>query len=310
MHPYDYTVVAPGFETRLVAKTSHRTHYEVTVPAAHETNCEKTTTVFGDFFMPGNTERAPLTILVPGLGDESKIPCLMMARNLVKQGISAFILYPIFHSSRAPEMREGQSLPSTPGEWLEAFQVSVTDVRRVIDWSVSRDEVDEKRIGIVGASAGGIISAIAMSVDRRILAGVFITTGGNMEEMSWGRGKDTGRAMHSCSREECRDAYSKYPRYLDEVTQKGFQNAAPAKECFLFDPLTFAAYLRERPVLMINALQDEIVPKRSATDLWKACGRPPIVWLPGTHGSIFSPQHVISQEVTGFLQEKVVSLVF
>jgi len=301
MHPYDYTVVAPDVETRLVAKTSHRCHYEVTVPSAQQIGGENIAAAFGELFEPVDAKQAPLTILIPGLGDDSTIPCLMMARNLVKQGISAFILYPVFHSNRTPEIREGQPLPSTPGIWLEAFQITVTDVRRFIDWSAGRDEIDEKRIGIIGASAGGIVSAIAMSIDRRILAGIFITIGGNNEQLSWGTGQNVGRTMHSCSREECRDAYSKYPRYLEEVTRKGFQNVAPAKECFLFDVLTFTAGLRERPVLLINALQDEMVPKRSVTDFWEACGRPQIVWLPGTHAGIFSSQHLVNQEVTNFL---------
>ena len=301
MHPYDYTITALDFNARQVARTSSRVHYEVTIPAAIDTNYEKPTAIIGDFFMPNNKKQTPLTILIPGLGDQSAVPCLNMARNLVKQGISAFVLYPIFHSGRTPEIREGQSLPTTPGGWLEVFQFTVTDVRRVIDWAVSRDEVDEKMIGIIGASAGGMISAITMSIERRILAGIFITMGGNNEELSWGAENNAGRTMHSCSRDECRNAYSKYPRYLEEVTRKGFQNVTPAKECFLFDTLTFAACLRERPILMINALQDEMVPKRSVKDFWEACGKPQIVWLPNTHTGIFSSQHIINNEITSFL---------
>jgi len=302
MHPYDYTVTEPGFEMCLIARTSHRSHYTVTLPIARPKSRAKSNTAFGDFFIPPDIKPAPMAILVPGLGDESTIPCLMMARHLVREGLAAFVLHPVTHSSRESEISSGKSLPSTARDWLEAFKVSVTDVRRVIDWSVSRNEVDEKRIAIIGASMGGMISAAAMGVDQRILAGVFIVTGGNLEELSWEGENEMVRTGHNCTREECHEVYSKYPRYLNEVAQKGLQNVAPARECFLFDPLTFATYLRKRPILMINALQDEVIPRHSATHFWEACGRPPIVWLSATHTSIYSQQPFTNKKVTSFLK--------
>lgn len=306
MNPFDYTIADSGFETRLIATTSHWSHYAVTFPAAHQTRYEESNTVFGDYFMPHNMECSPLVILLHGFGDKSLIPCGMLARHLAKQGIATFVLYLIFHSSRMPKAMRGQFLPPTVQGWLEAFRVSVIDVRTVIDWAAGKDEIDEQRIGTVGISLGGMISAIAMGTDERIVAGIFVVTGGNLEELSWGGRSSIARRGHSCTRAECHSVYSRYPKYLNEVAQKGLENVSPVKECFLFDPITFAAHLRGRPILMINALWDEIIPKRSTLDFWEACGRPQLIWLPATHLSIYLWYPIIRRKVSAFFKSSLV----
>ena len=49
------------------------------------------------------------------------------------------------------------------------------------------------------------------------------------------------------------------------------------------DPLTCAANLKDRKVLMIAAQHDEIVPPRMAEALWKASGQQKIVWVDSGH---------------------------
>jgi fermentation-respiration switch protein FrsA (DUF1100 family) len=49
------------------------------------------------------------------------------------------------------------------------------------------------------------------------------------------------------------------------------------------DPLTCAANLRQRKVLMLAAKRDEIVPPKMAEALWNAAGRPKIVWYDCGH---------------------------
>ena len=49
------------------------------------------------------------------------------------------------------------------------------------------------------------------------------------------------------------------------------------------DPLTCAANLKDRRVLIIAAKRDEIVPPKMATALWQATGKQKIVWYDSTH---------------------------
>jgi hypothetical protein len=51
------------------------------------------------------------------------------------------------------------------------------------------------------------------------------------------------------------------------------------------DPITCAANLRDRQVLILAAKRDEIVPPKAAEALWKATGEQKIVWFDCTHYS-------------------------
>ena len=141
-----------------------------------------------------------------------------------------------------------------------------------------------------------------MGIDERIKAGVFVTTGGNAEVITWTNKVKAIRKGATCTQAECRDIHSHYPLYLAEVANNGFENVIPVKECFLNDPLTFASYLRERPVLMLNALWDEVVPRKATVDFWKRCDKPPIVWLPASHATIWLWYPLISRKIVRFLR--------
>jgi len=189
----------------------------------------------------------------------------------------------------------------TPEYWYEGYRISVIDVRQIVDWASDRPEINKEQIAVIGMSLGGFVSAIAMGVDKRIGAGVFVITGGNSEKICWGSRDSAIREGHSCTETECHRVHSHYLEYLAEVAEKGLENVTPAKECFLTDTMTFAPYLRERPMLMLNALWDEAIPREATLDFWEACGKPPIAWFPTTHASIWLLYPVVSKKIAGFL---------
>jgi predicted esterase len=302
MHPYDYATNGSGFNISLLAGTSQRSHHELTFPAPRTMSYQEANTVYADYFTPAAKKTSPLTILVPGMGDNSLVPCINLARQLVKVEIAALVLYLPFHSRRLPSPLKGNYQPTTVQDWLGIHQASVAEIRRIVDWAASREEIDSKRIGVAGISLGGMISAIGMALEPRISGGVFVVTGGNLEELSWGGAEKVLGTGHTCTREDCHRVYSQYPSYLENIVQAGIENVVPARECFLFDPLTFVSRLRGRPVLMINAERDEIVPQKAVLEFWQGCGKPPLKWLPATHLSIYSYTPLIGEEIAHFLK--------
>ena len=66
--------------------------------------------------------------------------------------------------------------------------------------------------------------------------------------------------------------------------------------------MTFAHLLQQRPLLMINALWDEFIPKEATLDFWEACGKPNISWYPGTHASIWLWYPLILRQITSFIK--------
>ncbi len=301
MNPYSYLNGEPHFNLHLREATSKWLHYNVDFPSAHPTRYEENNTVRGEYFQPRNADGAPLAILIHGWGDHSVIPCKLMARALVKRGIACFILYLVFHSSRMPEVVKNRLPNLTPEEWFEGYQVSVTDVRQVVDWASDRDEIDEGQIAAIGISLGGIISAIAMGIDKRISAGVLLVSGGNSEKMMWLCKSNAMKGEYSRTESEYQQLQDSYMQYLAEVAEKGFENVEPPRKSFLTDPMTFAYLLRERPVLMVNALWDEFIPREAVLDFWEASGRPAIAWFPTNHSGIWLLYPLIRRKITRFL---------
>jgi len=301
MNPYSYHCGEIQANLRLRKKTSRWLQYAVDFPSAYAGDSEENNVVLGEYFQPRNIDNAPLAIVIHGWGDRSAIPCQLLARTLVKKGIAAFILYLVFHTSRMPETMKSHLPYITPEDWFEGYRASVIEVRQIIDWAGSRPELDKERIAVLGISLGGFVSEIAMGVDKRIKAGVFMIAGGNSEKITWNTRSEAIIKGHGCTKAECRELRGHYPQYLDEIAEKGFGNVIPAKDCFLTDALTFAPYLRERPVLMLNAMWDKTIPKEATLDFWEACHKPSITWLPGTHVTFWLWYLVIARKINSFL---------
>ena len=300
MHPYDYHAGDWRFEVE-VLETSSRSHYKLAFPSPAPAEWKDDNNVYGDLFVPRRDRPVPLVVITHGFGDTSLAPCMTLARLLVRQGIAALTWYLPFHSRRLPQALRGIYEPLTAAEWLEIYRSSVIELRRIIDWVSELKEIDRTRLAAAGISMGGIVSSIAMGVDSRISAGIFIVTGGHMEELSWGGKIEMLFTGHGCSREECAAVYAQYPAYLDEVAQKGIENVKPAKECFLFDPLTFAGNIGSRPVLMVCADRDEMVSEKSTRYLWEACGKPPLVRVTDSHVGTYCQSSLLSTEITRFM---------
>jgi len=301
MNPYSYVNEEPSFNLHLKGTTSKWLHYTVDFPTAHPTRYEENNTVYGEYFRPREADHAPLAILVHGMGDRSIIPCRLLARTLVKKGVACFILYLVFHSRRMPQALRKSVPVLTPEYWYEGYRISVIDVRQIMDWASDRPEINKEQIAVIGMSLGGFVSAIAMGVDKRISAGVFLISGGNSERICWSSRNSVIKESHSCTEAECHRLHNCYPQYLADVAKKGLENVTAAKECFLTDTMTFASYLRNRPILMINSLWDEAIPRQATLDFWEACGKPAIAWFPATHTTIWLWYPFVGRKIAGFL---------
>jgi hypothetical protein len=229
----------------------------------------------------------------------------MLARSLVKQGIACFVLYLTTHSKRIPEVIRAHLPYLSPDEWFQVYRTSVVDVCQIVDWAYSRTELDADRVAALGISFGGFVSAIAMGVDERIRSGIFVVTAGNANKISWLSKNGQYRRRYPRTEAKHREVQDNYARYLKEVSEKGFDNVEPVNRSFLTDPLTFAGYLRDRHVLMINARWDRYIPEETVTELWQACGQPAIKWIPAGHVSIWLWYPAIRSRIAAFLKSSL-----
>ncbi len=301
MNPFHYS--SDGLQADIQLKQAHREweRYTVSYPTACPTRYEKNNTVLADYFRPLNATAAPLVILFHGIGDPLLIPCKSLARSLVKKGMACLVLYSVFHSRRMPDEVKHRYPSLTPDEWFEHYLISITDIRQAIDWAKGRTEINAEKVGIIGISFGGFISAITMGIDDRIQAGAFLIAGGNSQKIGHFSRKHSMKKEYNVTEEEYQHNQQAYRQYLSEVAERGFESVTPPDRSYLIDPMTFGHCLQERSVLMLNALWDEYIPREATLDLWEAAGKPAISWFPGTHTTFWLWYPLIHHKISRFL---------
>jgi esterase/lipase len=257
--------------------------------------------VSGEYYWPQKEDKHQLAILLHGSGKRSVIPLQFLAKSLAKRGVACFINYLPIHPNRMSEESRKRYPRLSHEEWFEIYQTSVIEVRQIVDWASTREEIDSERIAAIGLSFGGFISAITMGVDERIGAGVFIVMGGNTEKIHYRGMLSSFTKFYKNTKERFQQIQKSYLKYLDEIDKKGFQNIEPPRQSFLTDPMTFAHCLRQRPVLMINARWDEMIPREAVIDFWKQSGKPPLFFYPTTHSTLWFWYPSILRRITYFV---------
>jgi dienelactone hydrolase len=149
---------------------------------------------------------------------------------------------------------------------------AVLDIRRGVSWLAARPEIDAGQIGIFGISLGGITAALATANEPRITSACFLLAGGDVAEALW-----TSR--------EARQVRDKW--LADGKTREEFVEALRS-----VDPVTYAAAARGKRILMLNAADDELIPRACTESLWKGLGEPEIHWYSGNHYSVI--RHIFS----------------
>ena len=298
MNPFDYDQGTGSFDLKPVLSNSLHDVFKVSFTTAAVPKIIGTDTVNAEYYLPKTDHSSPFVILLHGMGRTSVIPPTLMARLLADSGIACFVPRLVVHPSRTPKLSAGRRRLS-PEEWLDAYRASVIETRQIIDWAQNRTEIDPARIAVLGISFGAFAAAITMGRDKRVSAGVLIECGGNSININ--RLSAVMRTRYPGPALDHEKLLAEYSSFLEEVARVGFDSAKPAHQSFLNDPLTYAGDLKGRPLLMINAKNDELIPPATARDLWNATGRGDILWLPGMHITVWIRYRAISRKVKSFL---------
>ncbi|MDO8516462.1 MAG: hypothetical protein Q7S28_04370 [bacterium] len=132
--------------------------------------------------------------------------------------------------------------------------------RQFLDWAETRPEIDMRRVGVTGASIGGVVASLVMGADTRIASGLFMMAG-----------EDFGTIMAESKEESMRmirdDAYRKFG-----WSQEVFRNTVRALFCDI-DPMVWARVIPPRPAHMFIAEYDTHIPAVSSWGLWEHLGR-------------------------------------
>lgn len=301
INPFEYQPGALRFNLHPLNGNGHWRHSSVDFPITFPGIFQDSNTAYADYYQPDESGKSPLVILIHGWGDHSVLPLQVMARGLASRGVHGLILFLPFHSRRLPTDMKKRAPNLTPDEWFAGYRIGVTDVRQVLDWAEQNPEIDSSRIAVIGLSLGAFVSSITMGIDSRIAAGVFIVSGGNTSKITEYSRFTVFRRRYRLSREAYEATQKQYAGYLEEVAAKGWENVEPPDRNFFIDPMTYGHRIKNRPVLMLNAMWDEFIPREATLDFQRACGDCPLVWYPTTHSTIWAFYPGIAGRVQRFL---------
>ncbi|KPL13167.1 hypothetical protein AMJ85_00065 [candidate division BRC1 bacterium SM23_51] len=169
------------------------------------------------------------------------------------------------------------------------FRQSVLDSRQVLDYLVQRQEVDANRLGCVGLSLGGIKTSMIVGVDERLKCCVMGLAGGSIADITL------------LSEEK------KIKDYIRGLIDMGIGPETIHTELskkIKTDPLKLAKHIDARNALMFIAMFDRVVPKKCGDRLWKAIGKPEVVYLLSGHYTSILYLPCAQMKCLKFFQEK------
>jgi dienelactone hydrolase len=236
--------------------------FRLRYPSPVVSPCTENNTVHAEYYRPRGEGPFPGVIVLDITGGDqslSRAICTHLARN----GIAGLFVQMAYYGPRRPPGSNLRLVSTDFFRTMDAIRQTVLDLRCATAWMASRPELDAARLGILGTSLGSFIGTLTAEMEPRLGRVAVLLGGGGLV-----------------------DGYYNHPqaapfRILWESL--GGTREQVARALAPVDPLTCAANIRDRKVLIMAGKRDEIVPPKMATALWEATGKQKIVWFDCTH---------------------------
>ncbi|WP_156785897.1 alpha/beta fold hydrolase [Caldisericum exile] len=266
-------------------------------------------------FFPTRGSFDRVIILLHGMGERNVRHLEYFGHRFAKIGIP--LLTPIlpFHNERRIKgYKDGEKfLIDDLEDTIRDYRQAIIDIRENLNYLESKG-LDKSGFTLLGFSFGGMIGTILMGVEERIKNGLLAVTGGNFEYITWKsiatkviRQKyktHTNYETYGCTYEKCAEIHKDYWEILKKIKNlSDIDRIKFKKECFLFDPLTFAPLINGRKVILVRAIFDEIFPKESTLALKKAINTSTLINLLSDHYLIIAYRRFLFNKVYELVKE-------
>lgn len=255
--------------------TIRRIEFESThnvIPAPH--------TIRMDYYALKNVEKAPVILVLPILGGKNVI-ARIFARHFAENGYAAVIVH------RQREYKDIAELDLIN----PTLKQMVIDHMQAVDWAETRKELDASRIGVFGVSMGAIKAAMLAPLDPRIKASVLGLPGGDIAHL----------LAYSAERRIARNR-SNYINQTGFTSDQLYDHLRSAITC---DPMRFAPCLDPADILMFLAWFDTSVPYSRGKALWRAAGKPEVVYLVSGHLSAYVYLPYVKAKTLSFFNRRL-----
>ncbi|WP_111308050.1 alpha/beta hydrolase family protein [Confluentibacter sediminis] len=196
----------------------------------------------------------PVIILMHGLGDHKTVDYIEYGHSVLLKNGYAVLRLDIYNHADRKESSLNFDLTGSQKYWSRTIMTqTVFDLRRAVDFIETRKELDSKKTGYFGISLGGIIGVIFCGVEHRIKVPVIGLAGGQMNLL-----------------------------FKEKALTKDAKDFVS-----IIEPLNFIKDISPRPLLMLNAKNDDIVPPMMSKLLYNDAKKTKnIIWYQAKHRNI------------------------
>jgi dienelactone hydrolase len=208
------------------------------------------------------TGRRPVVIVLHGTGAK-KEEQLGLLRTLADRGLTSVAIDARYHGERA---RTDDSVGEYIGALLQAYRSgqghpymydTVWDTMRLVDYLVTRPDVDPQRIGLLGISKGGTETYLTAAVDPRIAVAVPII---GVQGFRWALDHDAWQPRVATFQAAVDQAARGEGRSVDAAfVRRFYARVAPGIDSE-FDGPSILPLIAPRPLLIINGDSDARTP--------------------------------------------------
>lgn len=251
-------------EIRFEVETYRYRLYEIRFPSPHTSPFPINDTVWGHLYIPRRTkEKPPVVLVLPIMAAPNTWIEMRFVHEFLRRDLAVmWIEMPYqFHRSPHPTIPSGSVfLARTAARLGKNFEQSRADARRAMDVLEGLDLVDGSRIGLFGISLGALVGAAVYSVDDRPKGAVFLLGGADMTDLVF-RSNLTGPFIKRAG-----------------ITKEELERAWKG-----LDPLEFREANVGKPVVLVNARSDRVIPAANGRKLAEAFPSAVQQWVPGGH---------------------------
>jgi len=177
--------------------------------------------------------------------------------------------------------------------FFEYFKEKIGEIRGIIEYI--KNELKINDINLLGISFGGIIGFIVSALEKEIKKSIFVICGVNLEFITW-RSLLRFKIKKDCKRTVCKRMHRVYKNLIKNNLYDEILNLP--KKCFLYEPITYLANLKNKKILMINGIFDMIIPFYCVLEVKKQLKNIKTIWYPSTHLTFrffapFAKKHII-----------------
>jgi pimeloyl-ACP methyl ester carboxylesterase len=267
---------AAEFEIRLEARTSRYSLYELKFPSPHKSPFPVNDTVWGHLYLPRNASGEPIR---PEDGGKRNLPAaalvlpIMAAPNawietrfvhaFLRRGLAVMWIEMPYQFNRRPDptIPSGAVFLARSAKRLgKNFMQSRADAGRALTVLENSGLVDPERIGIFGVSLGALVGSSLYSIDDRPKGAVFLLGGADMTDLVY-RSEMTGPF----------------------IAKAGIERADLEAAWAGLDPLGRREANAGKPVVLVNARSDRVIPAENGRKLAEAFPDAFQRWVPGGH---------------------------